>query len=148
MQNRFRSPCKLNRGDAQFSDETANLGGLFCSLRVGKSRDKVIALPKLAVLAVYKLPRFLDCFSLVGTFDALDARKVSIIAKGVGAILMHELRSASCNAQAGARTRKAALTRLPRDGDHKRLRALETQLRALFSIQSSASWRVSNQLMY
>jgi hypothetical protein len=38
--------------------------------------------------------------------------------------------------------------RLPGDGDHKRLRALETQLRALFSIQSSASWRVSNQLMY
>ena len=34
------------------------------------------------------------CFSLVGTFDALDARKVSIIAKGVGAILVHELRSA------------------------------------------------------
>ena len=65
------------------------------------------------------MPRFLDCFSLVGTFDALDARKVSIIAKGVGAILVHELRSASCNAQAGARTRKAALTRLPRDGDHK-----------------------------
>ena len=101
----------------------------------------MIALPKLAVLAVYKLPRFLDCFSLVGTFDALDARKVSI-----SAILVHELRSASCNAQAGARTRKAALTRLPRDGDHKRLRALETQLRALFSIQSSASWRVSEPI--
>jgi hypothetical protein len=75
---------------------------------VGKSRDKVIALPKLAVLAVYKLPRFLDCFSLVGTFDALDARKVSIIAKGVNAILAHELHSASCNAQAGARARLSA----------------------------------------
>ena len=71
-------------------------------LGFGKPRDKAIALPKLAVLAVYKLPRFLDRFSLVGTFDALDARKVSIIAKGVDAILVHELHSASCNAQAGA----------------------------------------------
>ena len=77
-------------------------------LRFGKSRDKVIALPKLAVSAVYKLPRFLDRFSLVGTFDALDARKVSIVAKGVDAILVHELLSASCNAQAGAQTRLSA----------------------------------------
>ena len=76
--------------------------------RVGKSRDKVIALPKLAALAVYKLPRFLDCFSLVGTFDALDARKVSIIPKGVDAILVHERHSASCNAPAGARARLSA----------------------------------------
>ena len=68
----------------------------------------MIALPKLAVLAVYKLPRFLDCFSLVGAFDALDARKVSIIPKGVDAILVHELHPASCNAQAGARTRLSA----------------------------------------
>jgi hypothetical protein len=68
----------------------------------------VIALPKLAVLAIYKLPCFLDCFSLVGTFDALDARKVSIIPKGVDAILVHELHPASCNAQAGARTRLSA----------------------------------------
>jgi len=81
---------------------------LCCSLRVRKPRDKAIALPKLAVLAVYKLPRFLDCFSLVGAFDALDARKVSIVAKGVDAILVHELHSASCNAQAGARTRLSA----------------------------------------
>ena len=69
----------------------------------------MIALPKLAVLAIYKLPCFLDCFSLVGTFDALDARKrVSIIPKGVDAILVHELHPASCNAQAGARTRLSA----------------------------------------
>jgi hypothetical protein len=38
----------------------------------------------------------------------LDARKVSIIAKGVDAILVHELLSASCNAQAGAQTRLSA----------------------------------------
>jgi hypothetical protein len=42
-------------------------------LRVRKSRDKAVSLPNLAILAVCKLPRFLDCFSLVGTFDALDA---------------------------------------------------------------------------
>ena len=60
-------------------------------LGLGNRAIKVIALPKLAVLVVYKLPCFLDCFSLVGTFDALDARKVSIIPKGVDAILMHEL---------------------------------------------------------
>jgi hypothetical protein len=74
----------------------------------------VIALPKLAVLAIYKLPCFLDCFSLVGTFDALDARKVSIIPKGVDAILVHELHPASCNAQAGARTRLSAPGAEPR----------------------------------
>jgi hypothetical protein len=38
----------------------------------------------------------------------LDARKVSIVAKGVNAILVHELHSASCNAQAGARARLSA----------------------------------------
>jgi hypothetical protein len=54
------------------------------------------------------LPRFLDCFSLVGAFDALDARKVSIVAKGVNAILVHELHSASGHAQAGARARLSA----------------------------------------
>jgi hypothetical protein len=75
---------------------------LGCFLRLGKSRDKAVSLPNLAILEVYKSPRFLDCFSLVGTFDALDARKVSIIAKGIEAILVHELLSASCNAQAGA----------------------------------------------
>ena len=96
-------------GGAKFGDQTANWGALLCCfLRVGKPRDKAIALPKLAVLAVYKLPRFLDCFSLVGTFDALDARKMSIVAKGVDAILVHERHSASCNAQAGARTRLSA----------------------------------------
>ena len=89
--------CQIQRRDRQLRRPL-----VCCFHRVGKSRNKVIALPKLAVLAVYKLPRFLDCFSLVGTFDALDARKVSIIAKGVDAILVHELHSASCNAQAGA----------------------------------------------
>jgi len=95
--------CQIQRPDRQLGRPL-----LCCFLRVGKSCDKVILLPKLAVLAVYKLPRFLDCFSLVGAFDALDARKVSIVAKGVDAILVHELHSASCNAQAGARTRLSA----------------------------------------
>jgi hypothetical protein len=40
---------------------------------LGKSRDKAVSLPNLAILEVYKSPRLFDCFSLVGTFDALDA---------------------------------------------------------------------------
>jgi hypothetical protein len=95
--------CQIQRPDRQLGRPL-----LWCFLRVGKPRDKAIALPKLAVPAVYKLPRLLDCFSLVGAFDALDARKVSIVAKGVNAILVHELHSASCNAQAGARARLSA----------------------------------------
>ena len=62
------------------------------------------------------MPRFLDCFSLVGAFNALDARafnaldarKVSIVAKGVNAISVHELHSASGHAQAGAGARLSA----------------------------------------
>jgi hypothetical protein len=46
---------------------------LCCFLSVGKSRDKVVTLPKLAIPAGYELPRFLDCLSLVRTFDALYA---------------------------------------------------------------------------
>jgi hypothetical protein len=84
------------------SDRPTEAALLCCSLRVRKPRDKAIALPKLAGLAVYKLPRFLDCFSLVGAFDALDARKVSIVAKGVNAILVHELHSASCKCTGGS----------------------------------------------
>ena len=98
----------MEDGGSQIQRPDRQLGRplLCCSFRVGKPRDKATALPKLAVLTVYKLPRFLDCFYLVGTFDALDARKVSIVAKGVNA--RHELHSASCNAQAGARTRLSA----------------------------------------
>jgi hypothetical protein len=60
----------------------------------------VVIVPKLAILAADKLPRFLDGLSLLRTFDALDARKVSILAKGVDAIPVHELHSAGCEAQA------------------------------------------------
>jgi hypothetical protein len=42
-------------------------------LTLGKSRDKAVSLPNLAILEVYKSPRLFDCLSLVGTFDALDA---------------------------------------------------------------------------
>jgi hypothetical protein len=93
---------------SQSSERPTGAALLCCSLRVGKPCDKAIALPKLAGLAVYKLPRFLDGFSLVGAFDALDARKVSIVAKGVNAILVHELHSASGHVQAGARARLSA----------------------------------------
>ena len=42
-------------------------------LTLGKSRNKAVSLPNLAILEVYKSPRLFDCFSLVDTFDALDA---------------------------------------------------------------------------
>ena len=42
-----------------------------CFLQVGKSGDKVVTLPELTILAVHKLPCFLDCLFLVRTFDAL-----------------------------------------------------------------------------
>ena len=45
----------------------------------------MVTVPKLAILAADKLPRFPDGLSLLRTFDALDARKVSILAKGTGA---------------------------------------------------------------
>ena len=43
-----------------------------CFLTLGNSRDKAVSLPNLAILEVYQSPRLFDCFSLVGTFDALD----------------------------------------------------------------------------
>ena len=43
-----------------------------CFLTLGKSSDKAVSLPNLAILEVYQSPRLFDCFSLVGTFDALD----------------------------------------------------------------------------
>jgi hypothetical protein len=38
---------------------------------VQESRDKALSLPKFNIMAVYELPRRLDCFLIVSTFEEL-----------------------------------------------------------------------------
>jgi hypothetical protein len=70
-------------------------------LAVGKSRDKVVALPEFAILAVYKLPRLLDGLFLVLAFETLYGFKVSIIPKSINTILVHGIHSASSDGEGG-----------------------------------------------
>ena len=61
----------------------------------------MITLPELAILAVYKFPRFMDGLFLVRALEPLHGCKVPIIPKSINTILMHGLHFASSEAAEG-----------------------------------------------